>query len=291
MLLSVVARNVVRMSSEMQPTQPLPPTQRLPEVESGTGWPEAPTEPVPSSYSSSSDPVTVRQDVADGKPPRRGFLRRRVSRWSGRAFWLAAIAGVVVILLLLTTVLGRWPHLSNPFSSKTTDRSQPVLLLSIQDLARFEAASGNFQVVVDVQEDRSFIPDIIFSQRSLFVAAGSVGAFVDFSNVGKGDVIASADRKSATINLPAPQLDPPQLDLTRSYIYAEQSGLINKIGDLFGGDKNKQQELYLFAQQKISAAAVDTQLSERAKTNTRTMLTELLRSLGFTTITINFAAP
>jgi Protein of unknown function (DUF4230) len=261
-----------------------PPPPSPSEIDSGTGWPDGPTTP----HASGSQDATVALPPEEKKKP--GFLARRASRWTGRAFWLAAIAGVVVILLLLTTVLGRWPHLSNPFKTKTTDRSQPVLLLSIKDLARFEAASGNFQVVVDVQQDKPYIPDIIFSQRSLFVAAGAVNAYVDFSNLGPTDVIASTDRKTVTINLPAPQLDAPTLDLSRSYVYAEQSGIINKIGSLFSGDPNKQQELYLFAQQKIAAAAVDSELADRAATNTRSMLTELLRSLGFVTITVNFAS-
>jgi hypothetical protein len=235
-------------------------------------------------------PVAVETRPEPDEKPHRGFVGRRISRWTGRAFWLSVVAGAVVILLLLVTLFGQWPHLGNPFKSQTIDRSQPVLLVSIQDLARFEAASGNFQVVVDIEQNQKFIPDIIFSQRSLFVAAGSVGAYVDFSNVGPNDVIASADRKTVTINLPAPQLDKATLDLSRSYVYASSSGLVQKFGQLFGGNPNQQQELYLYAQQKIQAAAVDSQLTTRAQTNTKGMLTELLRSLGFTAININFAA-
>ncbi len=263
------------MSNELPPTQQLRTEQQLstesspsPEIESATGWPE---------------------DSKPAAPKRPGFVSRRLSRWSGRAFWLASIVGVIVVLLLATTLFGKWPHIGNPFKSQTTDRSGPVLLVSIQDLARFEAASGNFQVIVDIQQDHKFIPDILLSDRSLFVANGSVDAYVDFSNVGPTDVIASADRKTVTINLPAPQLAPATIDNSRSYVYAEQTGIINKVGNLFNNDANKEQELYLYAEQKISAAAVDSQLAARAATNTRAMLQELLRSLGFTTVTINFA--
>ena len=229
------------------------------ENDSGTGWPGAPTEPMPATGSEKSARrcgcgrrPRRRLATSGGRSERRGFLGRWFGRSGvpgdrgGRAGHRAAAR---------PTCVGLW-HFSNPFTSQKTDRSQPALLLSIQDLARFEAASGNFQVVVDVQKDKKFIPDIIFSQRSLFVAAGSVDAYVDFSNVGKNDVQASADRKTVTIHLPAPQLDEPaRLDVSKSYVYAEQEGLINKIGDLFGGDPNKQQELYQLAEQKIQAAA------------------------------------
>jgi Protein of unknown function (DUF4230) len=261
------------MSNDLPPTQPLtnvPSPSPAPEIESPTGWP--------------ADPAPA------DRPKRPGFVAKRVSRWTGRAFWVASLAGVIVVLLLAITLFGKWPHIGNPFKTQTKDRSGPVLLVSIQDLARFEAASGNFQVIVDIQQDHKYIPDIILSDRSLFVANGSVDAYVDFSNVGPTDVITSVDRKTVTINLPAPQLEPPSLDNSRSYVYAESSGLINKVGNLFGGDPNKAQELYLYADQKIAAAAVDSQLADRAETNTKAMLNELLRSLGFTTITVNFAA-
>ena len=106
---------------------------------------------------------------------------------AGCLFWLAGLVALLVVVGLGLKVAGLWPHLSNPFASKTTDRSQPTLLLSIQDLSRFEAASGNFQEVIDVQKDHSFIPDIIFNDRTLFVCVGSVDAYVDFSHIGQGD--------------------------------------------------------------------------------------------------------
>jgi hypothetical protein len=284
------------MSNEPSPPRDASTTKQLPyagdtsssaEIESGTGWPDQSDPAVDSTRPVSATPASFDPDEP---PQRKGFIARRTAKWGRRGFWLASLAGIIVILLIATTVLGRWPHLSNPFAAKTTDRSGPVLLVSIQDLARFEAASGNFQVIVDIQNDHKYIPDIILSDRSLFVAAGTVEAYVDFSNVGPNDVVTNADRTVATITLPAPQLGPAAIDNSRSYVYSESSGIINKLQNLIGGDPNKQQELYLYAQQKISAAAVDSQLAQRASDNTRSMLQELLRSLGFTTITINFAA-
>jgi Protein of unknown function (DUF4230) len=277
------------MSNEPLPPQQLPQTQQLPEVPSQTGWPDGPGEAV----SASTKPVAKSSSADyDDRPPRRpGFIARRVSRWGKRGFWLASIAGVVVVLLLVTTILGKWPHLSNPFATRTTNRTGPVLLVSIQKIQKFEAATGNFQVVVDIQEDQKFIPDLIFNDRSLFVADGSVNASIDFSKLGPTDVVTNAARTSATITLPTPTLDPATLDLSRSHIVVEQTGLINKLGNLFGGDSSKQQELYLYAQTQIAAAAQDSQLVQTAQESTTTMLTALLTSLGFTTIVINFPQP
>jgi uncharacterized protein DUF4230 len=244
----------------------LHPTSELPEVDTGTGWPDEPTE------------------------RRQPEEPRGRSRAAGCLFWLAGLIALLLVLGIGLKVTGLLPHLSNPFASKKTDRSQPTLLLSIQDLSRFEAASGNFQEVIDVQKDRSYIPDIIFNERTLFVCVGSVDAYVDFSNIGKGDIVDSPDHKTVTISLPAPGLEKPNIDHDKSYIFATQEGLINKIGDIFSSNPNKENELYQLGEQRIAQAARDSGLADRAAANTREMLTQMLRSLGYTTITIKFAA-
>jgi hypothetical protein len=189
-------------------------------------------------------------------------------------------------------MFGLWPKFGNIFGSKTTDRSGPVLLVSIQDLARFEAASGNFQVIVDLQNDRKYLPDFLFNERSLFVADGSVDAYVDFSHIGQGDIkVDPNDSKKVTVNLPAPQLEPPNLDEGRSYLYATQKGLVNRLGDVFSNDANDEQQLYQLGQQKIAAAALDSELPSRAEKNTTAMLNGLLKSLGYTSVTVNYATP
>ena len=248
------------------------PTAELPEVETGTGWPDEPTE---------------RQAVRAGDDER----PRRWGRPSGCLFWLVGLVALILVVGLGLNATGLLPHLHNPFTEKKTDRSGPTLLLSIQDLARFEAASGNFQEVIDVQKDRSYIPDIIFNDRTLFICVGSVDAFVDFSHIGQGDITDSADRKTVTVKLQAPQLEKPNIDHGKSYVFATQEGAINKIGDLFGGNPNKQQELYVLGEQRIAQAARDSGLAQRAADNTRQMLIQMLRSLGYTSITVNISQP
>ena len=288
------------------------------EVESGTGWPAGeetalhayrPTGKTPGGPSRTQQlpvappiqegrgraAVSTKTQRIDQDDDGDHDLRPRRRRWvpfgrlGRRMFWLAMVAGAIVILLLVTTIGGFWPSLTNPFRDQTKDRSGPVLLVSIQDLARFEAASGNFQVIIDLQQNKRFIPDFLFNKRELFVAAGTVDAYVDFSQIGKGDIVVSTtDPKNVTVNLPAAQLEPPTLDLDKTYLYATQEGLINKLGDIFSNNGADQQQLYQLAQQKIAAAALDSQLTQRAQLNTKAMLTDMLKSLGYTTVTVNF---
>jgi hypothetical protein len=266
---------------EPHPTAELPAVAgAVEEEDTGTGWPD--------DGDDAGGPVAVKsrpRTREDAPPAARGggFLRG--------LFWLVAIIAVIVALVLGTRAIGWWPHLKNPFGAKTTDRSQPVLLKSIQDLSRYVAAEGNFQVVIDLQNDRKYVPDILLNDRTLFVAAGSVEAYVDFTSIGQGAITDSPDHKTATIKLPAPALGKPNIDHDKSYVFAQQKGLFNIVGDLFNGDPNKQQQLYLLGEQRIADAAKDSELPQRAQENTRKMLEGMLRALGYTSITITFAAP
>lgn len=213
------------------------------------------------------------------------------ARWGRRLLVLVGTIGVIVALVFGLKAVDLWPTLRNPFATESTDRSGPALLESVQDLSRYVAAEGNFQVLVDLQENKRFVPDLLFNERTLFVGVGSVDAYVDFSAINEGAITISPDGKSVEIKLPEPQLEKPSLDTDKSYVFAEERGLANRIGDLVGNDPNKQQQLYQLAEQKISAAANESELRERAKKNTSAMLESLLKGLGYERVTITYAAP
>ncbi|NUP63957.1 MAG: DUF4230 domain-containing protein [Nonomuraea sp.] len=198
------------------------------------------------------------------------------------------VAGFLVLAVLLV-VGGRlaWSWL-DPLGERTVDRSQPVLLQSIKDLSRFEAATGNFQVVVDLEKDANFLPDAVKGTRTLFVGAGGVDAYVDFSAMAQGAVTVNEDRTEATIRLPRAQLEKPNLDNSRSYVFAQQRGLLDRVQDFLSGSPGDQRELYLLAEKKITEAAVASDLRARADANTKAMLTGMLKSLGFSKVTVKF---
>ena len=41
------------------------------------------------------------------------------------------------------------------------------------------------------------------------------------------------------------------LNVKQSYVFAQQQGLLNRIGNFFSGNPNSQQQVYILAQQKI----------------------------------------
>ena len=201
--------------------------------------------------------------------------------------FLAALAALVIVaILLLTGPL-------NPFGTDTKDRSQPVLLKSLENLSDYHAATANMQVVVDVEEDARLLPSFIKGERTLFVAAGNVDAAVDFRGLSRDPdaVKVSDDRRSVTLTLPAPKLLEPQLDPDRTRVYDRDRGVLDRLEDAVSDTPGDEQPLYQLAEDKLAAAAAaDPKLLQTAERNTRAMLEGLLRGLGFEDIKIDFRA-
>jgi Protein of unknown function (DUF4230) len=200
---------------------------------------------------------------------------------------VAAIVAVIVLIVVLSAV-HLLPQLRNPFAETTTVRSQPVILKSITNLSRYEAASGSFQVVVDLTKRSSIIPSFLEGSETLFIGQGTDIAYVDFATLKSGAIAVNKDRTSVTVTLPKPQLEPAVLDVNQSYVYAEQQGLLNRIGNFFSGNPNSQQQVYQIAQGKIETAAKQSPLLADAQKNTEGMLTGMLTSLGFQHVTVDF---
>ncbi|MEW2130910.1 DUF4230 domain-containing protein [Streptomyces sp. NPDC005435] len=206
--------------------------------------------------------------------------------------WAKVVTAIVVVLVLLVAGirLAVLPGIKDLFGTETRDRSGPALLKSIQDMSRYDAASGNFQVVVDLEKDARFLPDALRGTRTLYVGAGTVDAYVDLGALGKNDVRVNEDRTSATLRLPHARLGKAALDPDRSYAVSKQRGLLDRLGDFFSDNPNGEQAVQKLAVQHIGEAAKDSELTARAETNTTGMLQGLLRSLGFEKVRVTYGS-
>lgn len=203
-----------------------------------------------------------------------------------------ALAGVAVVAVYIVLTSFNWlPDWTNPFAEQTKDRSGPVLLKSIRDLSRYEAATGQFQVVVDLEKDASYLPDSVKGNRTLFVGNGTVDAYVDFSKIADNAITVDKDRTTVTIKLPPAALEPTNLDPKKSYVFATQRGILDRVGGFFSSNPNDQQKLYILASDKIFQAANESGLKDRADKNTKLMLENFLKALGFKTVNVTTVAP
>lgn len=203
---------------------------------------------------------------------------------------MLAVAALVLVLWIAFGGLGGcFPHFGNPFRTETVDRSSPVVLKSIENLRRFQAASGHYEVIVDLEKDTKFVPAIVRGERVLFVAVGNVDAGVDFTNLGKNAVDVSNGRRTVVLELPHAELFSARIDPEQSYVYNRDRGLIDRVASIFQDNPTSEHELYRAGEAKLRAAAEESpSLLARAELNTRRMLTGLLEALGFTNVTIRF---
>ena len=203
---------------------------------------------------------------------------------------LVLIGALAVAVVAVQALLGGLDDI-NPFAEETKDRSQPVLLKSLERLSEFRAASANLQVVVDVEQDASLLPDFIKGSRTLLVAAGTVDGTVDFRGLRGRNVQVNEERTAATLTLPAPRLSEARLDLERTRVYDRDRGLLDRVGDALGdGNADEERRLLELAQCKLAeAAAANPEILRASERNTRAMLEGMLRGLGFERVTIRFA--
>ena len=89
-------------------------------------------------------------------------------------------------------------------AAQTIDRSPAALLLAMRDVADYHAASGTYQVLVDVEHDSPYLPSVIDGERSTLFATGTVDARVDFSGLGP-DAITRRRTTGAAPRSPCPR--------------------------------------------------------------------------------------
>lgn len=204
----------------------------------------------------------------------------------GRGKLVAAALGLAVLVPVGLQIADWLPD--NPFGQDVVDRSTTPLLLALEDLYEYHAASGTFQVVVDQEVDTRYVPSAISGERIQLLATGTADAYVDFAALDAGAVTLSADGTAATIELPAPRLDAVRIDQQESRVLDRDRGLFERIGDAVGDDPVDDTALYAVAEDRLTAAAAESDLRERAETNTRAMLTGLARSLGVDEVEVRF---
>lgn len=200
---------------------------------------------------------------------------------------VGGLALVAVLLVVVVALSAGW----NPWSAATVDRSAPVVLEQLRDLARYKAASGDFSELVDVEEDARLLPDFVAGQRTLLIAVGTVDAEVDFSRLGGEYVTVSPDGKAVEVRLPPAELSEPRLDFDRTHVVNRDRGIINRVSEALSSNARDDQALYQRATAQLEAAATRTPLRQRAEENTRLMLTSLLQGLGYEHVTVSFDAP
>lgn len=223
-----------------------------------------------------------------------GYCFHVISRLVRRSLGLL---GALVLVVLLTLGVAQVPgavgdkvtdalSALNPFHEEAADRTGPAVLQSLTTLSEFTAARGYYEVVVDLEPGNNNLPDFINGDRIIYVGKGEVEAVVDFTELDERRVTRGSDGTSVVVNLPAPTIREPDLDLKTSYVAVRDEGFVTKFR---GSDLER--EAQLKAEERLRAAARgEGKLVDLAEQSTRAMLNGLLAGLGYTSIEITFEA-
>lgn len=99
--------------------------------------------------------------------------RRRWGRWVALVAVLVVVGGLALAVAAgVNAARNLFPDLLAPFTAEPEqiDRSGPAVLSAIEDLSEYRAATGHYEVIVDVEEDVPGMPAFLRGERKSFAA-------------------------------------------------------------------------------------------------------------------------
>lgn len=203
---------------------------------------------------------------------------------------IVAVATGVVALALAAALIGLPSLFGNPFRSETVVRDHAAVLDSLEEIAELHAATGEFQVVVDVEERTRYVPSFLKGERTTFLAQGAVDAVVDLGELDEGSVIVAEDG-SVTVLLPPARLSEPVVDHEASGVLDRDRGIVDRVGGAFSDEPTSDATLYREAERRLAEAAADSELRATGEAKAAATVEALLRDAGITDVRVVVTSP
>ncbi len=170
----------------------------------------------------------------------------------------------------------------SPTSTPTpTPTPTPIVVIThVNALGRLETTEFVMRTVIDLANEPTNVWQEIFgSDQLMLVAEGKVVAGFDLDKVSKDDVIVRGAK--VEITLPATEVLYSRIDNERTHVYQRETGLFVE------PDKTLEGRARLLAEKALVDWAIERDIHKAAEKAGRAQIENLLRSLGFTEITIN----
>jgi hypothetical protein len=161
-----------------------------------------------------------------------------------------------------------------------TTRSSAAVVTRIRQLNRIETTSYTVEKVFEASIQGNVFQNILFGDRLLLIAHGVVVAGLDLDDLEADDITISEDGKTITINLPPVEIFSATLDNTRTRVYDREKGL------LATSDKDLETTARQKAEAEILQAACEYNIMQRATTDARRSIEQLMMMLDFERVEI-----
>lgn len=201
----------------------------------------------------------------------------------------AAMSGAM--LMFSTWEIGdRWltrlsTLLSNPQPSPQVD-VRSLVIQQVREASDLTTAVFTMQAVVPTSQDATIGGIAIGTTKLLYVAHGEVQAGVDLSKITPANVQTSGQQ--VRLQLPPPQLLNSKIDVNRSNVYDYNRGWLGLGPDVAPQLQTQAQQKAL---QTIVEAACTDGILQRASDRAKFVVTQLLKTAGYQTVTIEVTPP
>lgn len=177
---------------------------------------------------------------------------------------------ICIVIVLVVYLLGKFT---------TNKNNDTAVIKEIRSLNRLETSSFTIEKIIDKGNSGNIFQNLLFGNRVLLIAHGQVIGGFDLSNLSENSI--QTNGKSITVNLPPPQILSVSLDEVQTRVYDRQKGiLVNSGNDL-------ESEARVSAVNAIRIAACEGGILASSSENAKKQLESILKSFGFTIITIN----
>jgi hypothetical protein len=180
-------------------------------------------------------------------------------------------------------------RLLNGFSSLITPKlSEPqvdvrsLVLQKVREASELTTAAFTMQAVVPTEQDASLGGLVFGKTKLLYIAHGEVKAGVDLSQLTAAQVQVKQD--SIQIQLPPAQILDKKIDVNRSQVYDYNRGMLGLGPDVGPELQSLAQQQAL---QKITAAACEEGLLQKASDRARLVVTQLFSTAGYKSVVVN----
>ena len=196
---------------------------------------------------------------------------------------VALCLGIGGGLFLLKSCTFTPPPLLPPMtSSVTVVRPTPDVLVAVRDLARLESASFHMERVIDLSDKQSKMWGLISTEDAiLLVAVAEVTAGIDLQKLTAADVTVDPARRTARIELPAPEVLHAALDNEKTYVHSRKTGTLAERRENLESRARKE------AEKTLIESARQAGLLKRAADNARRTVEALVHSLGYDKVEVS----